>query len=266
MGEQSFAEKVALVTGGSSGLGFATALSFAEKGAKVILAARNIERGEEAAHKIAVTGGKAVFIRADVTKASEVEGLVKRSIDIYGQLDCAFNNAGSAEGNFSLTAEFSEEEFDRVINSNMKGVWLCMKYEIRQMLRQPRGGCIVNTSSINGLGGAPQGSLYSATKSGVLALTKSAAQEYARRGIRINALIAGAFRTPMLDSVLNRASDGTLKSRAMIEAQWEAQIPLGRIGNPEEAAEAVVWLCSDAASYITGHSIIVDGGLTAAWR
>jgi NAD(P)-dependent dehydrogenase (short-subunit alcohol dehydrogenase family) len=154
-----------------------------------------------------------------------------------------------------------------VIGVNLKGVWLCLKHEIQQMLRQqPAGGAIVNTSSVNGLGGAPQGALYSATKSGVLALTKSAAQDYARHGIRVNALVAGAFETPMLERVFDRASGCPPEAREAVAAHYRQLIPLGRIGRPEEAVEAAVWLCSDAASYVTGHSMIVDGGMTATVR
>lgn len=259
--------KVALITGGSSGIGRAAALIFAREGARVVIAARNAERGEAVAHEITAVGGAARFIRADMAKADEIESLVKRAVEVYGRLDCAFNNAAIAEGVFSLVADFSEEEFDRVVSVNLKGVWLCMKREIQQMLRQqPSGGAIVNTSSVNGLGGAPQGALYSATKSGVLALTKSAAQEYAPRGIRVNALVAGAFQTPMLEGVFDRLSGGNAEAREVVGAQYRELIPLKRFGMPEEAAEAAAWLCSDAASYVTGHSMIVDGGMTAAVR
>jgi NAD(P)-dependent dehydrogenase (short-subunit alcohol dehydrogenase family) len=262
-----FAGKVALITGGNSGIGRAAAMAFAREGAKVVLAARRADIGEEVAHEITSVGGEAAFVKVDVAKSDEVKSLIKRTVKYYGRLDCAFNNAATADGNLLPTAEFSEEEFDRVISINLKGVWLCMKYEIQQMLQQePSGGAIVNTSSANGLGGAPGGSIYSATKSGVLAFTKSAAQEYAQQGIRVNALVAGGFRTPMLESVLDRASDGILENREKIEARYHQMIPLGRIGEPEEAAEAAIWLCSDAASYVTGHSMIVDGGMTAAWR
>jgi len=264
---RKFQGKVALITGGNSGIGRATALAFAREGAKVVLAARQVERGEEVAREITDAGGDALFVRADMARASEIEALVKRTVDAYGRLDCAFNNAASVEGNFSLTADFSEEEFDRVISVNLKGVWLCMKYELQQLLRQqPSGGVIINTSSVNGLGGALRGALYSATKSGVLALTKSAAQEYAPQGVRVNALAAGGFQTPMLETVLNKVSGGKREMKDAVEAQWNRFIPLGRVGRPEEAAEVVVWLCSDAASYVTGHSMIVDGGLTTPWR
>jgi NAD(P)-dependent dehydrogenase (short-subunit alcohol dehydrogenase family) len=259
--------RVALVTGGSSGIGRATALAFAREGAKVVIAARGVERGEAVVREVAAAGGEAVFVRADVSQASEAQMLIASVVENYGRLDCAFNNAATEDGTFALLADFSEAEFDTAMSVNLKSVWLCMKYEIKQMLDQENaGGCIVNTSSVNGLGGAQQGSLYSAAKSGVLALTKSAAQEYARRGIRVNALVAGAFRTPMLDRVFNKAAGDDLSASEAVEAQYTSLIPQGRIGRPEEAAEAVVWLCSDAASYVTGHSMIVDGGMTASMR
>jgi NAD(P)-dependent dehydrogenase (short-subunit alcohol dehydrogenase family) len=166
-----------------------------------------------------------------------------------------------------MTADFSEEQFDRSIASNLKSVWLCMKEEILQMLAQrPTGGAIVNTSSINGLGGVRRGSLYAAAKAGVLGLTKSAALEYAQLGIRVNALVAGGFETPMLESVLQRASGGNQETRERIRKRYEEMTAVGRIGQPEEAAEVVLWLCSEAASYVTGHSMIVDGGWSAAMR
>jgi NAD(P)-dependent dehydrogenase (short-subunit alcohol dehydrogenase family) len=259
--------RVALVTGGSSGIGRATASAFVREGAKVVIAARGVERGRMAVREIVTAGGEAVFVRADVSKASEAEALIARVVETYGRLDCAFNNAATEDGTFALTADFSEAEFDTSLSVNLKSVWLCMKYEIKQMLGQETaGGCIVNTSSVNGLGGAAQGSLYSAAKSGVLALTKSAAQEYAQQGIRVNALVAGAFRTPMLERVFNKAAGDDLSATEAVEAQYTSLIPQGRVGRPAEAAEAVIWLCSDAASYVTGHSMIVDGGMTASMR
>jgi NAD(P)-dependent dehydrogenase (short-subunit alcohol dehydrogenase family) len=260
--------RVALVTGGSSGIGRAAVRAFAGEGAKVVIAARGVERGEMCAGEIRAAGGEAVFVQADVSKSAEVEALIQRVVEAYGRLDCAFNNAATEDGAFALTADFSEAEFDTSLSLNLKSVWLCMKYEIRQMLRQqePAGGSIVNTSSVNGLGGASGGSLYSAAKSGVLALTKSAAQEYAPKGIRINALVAGAFRTPMLERVFRKAAGGDPSGQEGVEAQYTGMIPMGRIGLPEEAAQTAVWLCSDAASYVTGHSMIVDGGMTASMR
>ncbi|HVG21501.1 MAG TPA: glucose 1-dehydrogenase [Blastocatellia bacterium] len=259
--------KVAIITGGSSGIGRATALAFAREGAMVVIAARGVERGENVASEIKSSGGEAVFVRADVSRSDQVEALVSKAISTYGRLDCAFNNAATEDGAFALTADFSEEEFDRAVSLNLKSVWLCMKHEITRMLGQhPVGGAIVNTSSVNGLGGARQGALYSAAKSGVIALTKSAAQEYAQQGIRVNTLVAGGFRTPMLERVFERVSGGDPEAAKAVEEKYNSLSPLGRIGRPEEAAEAVVWLCSDAASYVTGHSMIVDGGMTAPVR
>lgn len=243
--------KVAVITGGSSGLGQATALLFAKAGAKVVIANRGVEGGEETVNRIKKTGGEAIFVKTDVSKAAEVEALVTRTVETYGRLDCAFNNAGT-EGTMALTADQTEENFERTIGVNLKGVWLCMKYELQQMLKQG-SGAIVNMSSVNGLGGAPNASLYSASKHGVLGLTKSAAMEYAQAGIRINAMCAGTFRTPMLE----RVSSGSLEEA---QAKLQSVISMGRLGQPEELAEAVLWLCSDAASYVTGHSMGVDGG------
>ncbi len=264
---REFDGKVALVTGGTSGIGRAAAHVFASRGAKVVLAARGVERGEEVADEIARAGGEALFVRADMGEPEDIEALVGTAVDTYGRLDCAFNNAAGEEGAFALSADFTEEQFDRTVGVNLKGVWLSMKHEIRQMLAQePAGGAIVNTSSVNGLGGAPKGALYSASKAGVLALTKSAAQEYARRNIRVNALVAGAFRTPMLERVFEKASGGDPEARETVEGQYVKAIAMARIGSPEEAAEVVVWLCSSEASYVTGHSMIVDGGMTAPFR
>ncbi len=198
-----------------------------------------------------------------MSRREDIEGLVVRTVDVYGRLDCSFNNA-AMEDTLKMVADFTEEEFEDIIGVNLKGLWLCMKYQIRQMLgQQPSGGVIVNTSSINGLGGVAQGALYAATKAGVLALTKSAAQEYAQQGIRANALVAGGFRTPMLERVFERSSGGDPKVTAKVEGQFSEMVPLKRIGRPEEAAEAVIWLCSERASYVTGHSMIVDGDLTS---
>jgi NAD(P)-dependent dehydrogenase (short-subunit alcohol dehydrogenase family) len=259
--------KVALVTGGSSGIGRATAIAFARAGAHVVLAARGAERGAGVLREIQESGGSATFLRADVSQGEQVRALIAATVAEYGRLDCAFNNAASLEAPFAATADFTEDEFDRSISSNLKSVWLCMKEEILQMLSQdPPGGAIVNTSSVNGLGGVPQASLYAAAKAGVLAFTKSAALEYARLGIRVNALVAGGVQTPMLENVFDRVSGGDAAARQAIINQYEGLVALGRIGRPEEAAEAVLWLCSDAASYVTGHSMIVDGGWTATTR
>ena len=261
------APRVALVTGGSSGIGRATAIAFAREGVKVVIASRTAERGESVAREITAAGGTARYVACDVSRAHDVARLVAETVEAYGRLDYAFNNAGTLDGAFRMVADISEEEYDRALDNNLKSVWLCMRQEILQMLAQtPGGGAIVNTSSLNGLGGAAQASLYSAAKAGILAFTKTAAQEYATSGIRVNALVAGAFRTPMLEGVFHTASGGDAAGAKQVEAQYGAMIPMRRIGTPEEAAAAVLWLCSDAASYVTGHSMIVDGGWSAALR
>ena len=261
------AGKVALITGASSGIGRAAAHAFAKAGARVVLAARREALGEQVASEIRAEGGEAVFIRADVAQAGEVSRLVDATVEQFGRLDAAFNNAAVEEGAFSLTAEFSEDVFDRAIRGTLKSVWLCLKYEITQMLGQsPAGGAIVNTSSVNGLGGANGGAIYSAAKAGVLALTKSSSQEYAKQNIRVNALVAGGFRTPMLERVFERYGSSIPGGSDAAEALFTQWIPMGRVGTPDEAARAAVWLCSDQASYVTGHSMIVDGGMTAPYR
>jgi NAD(P)-dependent dehydrogenase (short-subunit alcohol dehydrogenase family) len=264
MTERRFAGTVALITGGSSGIGRAAALGFAREGAMVVIASRGAERGELVRRELQALGAEADFIPTDVSQSRQVEHLISRTIARFGRLDYAFNNAAAVDvGVFKLSADFSEEEFDRHIAINLKSVWLCMKHEIRQLLDQGTGGAIVNTSSVNGLGGVPQNALYAASKAGVLGLTKSAAQEYAKQGIRINALVPGGFDTPMLRGVFERVSP---QDPQAAETGFTQVVPLGRVGRPEEAADAVLWLCSSAASYVTGHSLIVDGGMTAVFR
>ena len=258
--------KVALVTGGSSGIGRAGALAFAREGARVVIAARHTERGRAVVAEVEALGGTALFVPTDVSQAAQVAALVERVVAVYGRLDCAFNNAAGLGAPCRL-ADLSEDDYDQQMTANLKSVWLCLKYEIGQMLRQtPPGGAIVNTSSLNGLGGVPTRSLYAAAKAGVVALTKSAALEYAGQGVRVNALVAGAFRTPMLDGVIDRAAGGDAERRQMVEEYYTERIPVGRVGSPDEAAQVAVWLCSDAASYVTGHSMIVDGGMSALYR
>jgi NAD(P)-dependent dehydrogenase (short-subunit alcohol dehydrogenase family) len=264
---QNLRGKVAIITGGNSGIGRATAHVFAREGAHVAIAARNVERGNQVVNELRSAGAEALFVGTDVSKAPQVEALVGKIVERFGRLDCAVNNAAGYMGAFSATADFSEEEFDETIAVDLKGVWLGMKFQIQQMLRQsPPGGAIVNVSSVNGLGGAAMGSLYSAAKAGILGLTKSAAMEYGGRGIRINALAAGAFNTPMLNQSIERMVGKTPEARKTIEEKYLGMIALGRIGSPEEAGEAIAWLCSEAASYVTGHSMIVDGGFTAPFR
>lgn len=262
-----FASKVAVVTGGSSGIGRATALAFAREGARVVVAARRPQPALDTVKEIESAGGTAVFVQTDVSRAEDVERLIARAVETYGRLDCAFNNAARNDEAIGPMADLSEEDFDKMISVNLKGLWLGMKYEIRQMLKQdPKGGVIVNTSSGNGLGGCPQASFYSATKAGIIALSKSAAWEYAKEGVRVNAFVAGAFRTPMLEASIDRAAGGDPEGRKAVEDRWITLTAAGRIGDPAEAAGAVLWLCSDASSYVVGHSLIVDGGLTSLWR
>lgn len=238
-----------------------------EAGAAVVIAARGLERGTALVEELQGAGGVAEFVPTDVADVAAIERLVRHAVDRFGRLDCAINNAAAASGVLARTADFAESEFDEVMHVNVKAVWQCMRCEVRQMLGQdPPGGVIVNTSSVNGLGGAMHGALYSASKAAVLALTKSAAQDYALDGIRVNALVAGAFRTPMLDGVMERLTGDDPARLAELKQRYEAFIPMRRLGTPAEAASAVVWLCSDAASYVTGHSLIVDGGMTAPHR
>lgn len=255
--------KVVVVTGGTAGIGRAAAELFAKAGARVVVAARGKERGQQVEHELKAGGGIALFVQTDVSDRSQVQGLIAQTVETFGRLDCAFNNA-AVLGKLARAAEFSEAEFDHEVVLNLKSVWLCMKYELEQMQKQePGGGVIVNTSSVNGLGGARFAALYSMSKAGILALTKSAAQEYAADGIRVNALVAGGFDTDMLHSVLTQATGGDEAKMREARKGLEAHVPVGRIGRPEEAAQAALWLCSNASSYVTGQSMIVDGGLTA---
>ena len=246
--------RIALVTGASSGIGRATALAFAREGAKVVAADVTVAGGEETVRLIQAAGGEAIFVKTDVSKAAEVEALIKKVVQTYGRLDCAFNNAGIEGQMGKRTADSSEENWNRVIDINLKGVWLCLKYEIPQMLKQG-GGAIVNTASVAGLVGAAGGSAYVASKHGVNGLTKTAALECAKQGIRVNSVCPGGIRTPMLERIMS--------SNPQMSEMVAAMEPVGRLGKPEEIAEAVVWLCSDAASFVTGLPMAVDGGMTA---
>jgi NAD(P)-dependent dehydrogenase (short-subunit alcohol dehydrogenase family) len=220
-----------------------------------------VEEGEATVRMIQDASGEALFLKADVSQAAEVQALVQRAVGRYGRLDCAHNNAG-VEGLRGVapapTADLTEDMWDYILNINLKGVWLCMKYEIPQMLAQG-GGAIVNTASILGLVGIPTGAAYVASKHGVVGLTKTAALEYAHAGVRINAVCPGFIRTPLVE----RFFDLTSRENPHISAQVTALHPLGRLGTPEEVAEVVVWLCSDAASFVTGHTMSVDGGYLA---
>lgn len=245
---------VALVTGGGSGIGRASALAFAREGAKVAIVDVAVAGGEETLKMIKEVGGEAIFVKTDVTNAAEVEGSINKTIKTYGQLNCAFNNAGGG-GEMAITAECTKENWDYVINVHLTGVWLCMKYEIPEMLKCG-GGVIVNTASIFGLVAEDAGlPAYTAAKHGVVGLTKAAALEYAKSNIRVNAVCPGTIRTP---SIVRFAALDPQSEEKMIQRH-----PLGRLGAPLEIAEAVVWLCSDAASFVTGLAMAVDGGYTA---
>jgi NAD(P)-dependent dehydrogenase (short-subunit alcohol dehydrogenase family) len=245
-------DQVILVTGAGSGMGKAVALMAAERGAKVVVADIDENAAKVVMEEILAKEGKAISVKCDVTKAGEVKAMVDRAIEIYGRLDAAFNNAGIMTPMIS-TDDLTEEEFDRVLNINLKGVWLCMKYELPQMRKQG-SGAIVNNSSIGGLIGGAGRSAYHAAKHGVLGLTKSAAIEYASEGIQINAICPGTIETPMVDNMI--------KSGKFSEQAFKDAAPIKRLGTVEEIAETVLWLFSPAASYIVGQPISVDGGLS----
>ncbi len=245
--------KVALITGAGSGIGRASALAFAREGAKVAVADIVVEGGEETVRMVKEAGGEAFFIKVDVSNAAEVEAMVNTVVDTYGRIDCAYNNAG-IEGRLASTDEYPEDVFDKVIDINLTGVWLCMKYELPHMLKQG-GGAIVNTASGAGLIGVAGMSAYVASKHGVVGLTKTAALEYAKSGIRVNSVCPGLIQTPMVERI---TADQPQLGEALVAAE-----PVGRTGKPEEIAESVVWLSSDAASFVTGHAMSVDGGFVA---
>jgi NAD(P)-dependent dehydrogenase (short-subunit alcohol dehydrogenase family) len=250
---KEFGGKVALVTGGGSGIGRATALAFAREKAKVVIADRNVQRGEETVSIIRDAGGTATFRRTDVSVAAETQALVDYTMTTYGRLNVAFNNAG-IEGDVKPLADQTEANFDAVMDINVKGVWLSMKYEIPRMLEQG-SGAIVNSSSVAGVVGFPEIGIYAASKHAVIGLTKTAALEYSPQGIRINAVSPAAIDTEMID----RLADGMNVKKDDLSTFH----PIGRIGGVEEVAEAVLWLCSSKASFVTGHTLIVDGGFTA---
>lgn len=246
-----FSGKVALVTGGSSGIGRASAIDFATKGAHVVIAARREKEGEETVEMVKNQGVNSLFVKTDVSKSDEVKSLVQSVISEFGRLDFAFNNAGIEGSAFVPTADYEEEVWDRVIDINLKGVWLCMKYQIPEIIKTK--GSIVNMSSVAGLQGGSIGIAYYASKHGVVGMTKSSAMEYARLGVRINAVAPAVISTDMADraffSVDEEFAEKIVKSH-----------PLGRVGTSEEVASAVSWLCSDEAGFITGHTLPIDGG------
>ncbi len=250
--DASYTGKVAFVTGAGNGIGRAAALAFAREGASVVVADVSEESNQETARMIEEIGGRVLAVTCNVTRAEDVRGALDKTVEAFGRLDIAFNNAG-VEQKKAATAELEEGEWDRIVDINLRGVFLCMKYEILLMLKQG-GGAIVNTSSGAGVKGFKGQAAYAAAKHGVVGLTKAAALDYAPQNIRINAVCPGIINTPMMD----RFTGDTAEGRETVIAQE----PVGRMGQSEEIASAVVWLCSDAASFVIGHAMVVDGGQT----
>ena len=245
-----FNGEVALVTGGSSGIGRAAGLAFAAQGARVVFADRRSEESAETVRLIQAAGGDSTVVKTDVTKDTEVEELVRRAVERYGALNFAFNNAGIGGDAFVPVAKYSEAMWDEVIDINLKGVFLCMKYEIPHIVESK--GAIVNMASVAGLCGGCLGAAYYASKHGVVGLTKAVAMEYADKGVRVNAVAPGVIQTPMAERAFFHD--------AALTARVTSMHALGRLGTPEEVASAVVWLCSKGSSFITGHTLPVDGG------
>jgi NAD(P)-dependent dehydrogenase (short-subunit alcohol dehydrogenase family) len=250
--EKIFDEKVAIVTGGSFGIGRATAFAFAKRGAKVVVADCIEDKENKTIRLIESVGGEAIFVQCDVSNSSEVSKLVEKAIARFGRVDFAFNNAG-IEGLSAITHECNEANWDKTMGVNLKGIWLCMKNEIPQMLKNNKG-VIVNCASVAGLVGFVGLPAYVASKHAVVGLTKTAALEYAKQGIRVNAVCPGVIKTDMIDRLTGKDKE--------VEKQYTDMEPIGRMGSADEVAEAVVWLCSDAASFVTGVALPVDGGFT----
>jgi NAD(P)-dependent dehydrogenase (short-subunit alcohol dehydrogenase family) len=249
---QDLTGRVALITGGTSGIGRDAAILFARHGAKVVVTGRRAEEGNETVKRVRDAGGDALFVKGDVAKTTDVQAMVQKTVEKFGRLDVAFNNAG-IEGAWLPIAEAAEEEFDRVIGINLKGVWLCLKYEIQQMLKQGGGGAIVNMSSVAGLVGFAGAGIYIASKHGVIGLTRTAALEYAKSGIRVNAVCPAVIDTAMADRAFGTDPEAGKRVASMH--------PIGRVGKPMEIAEAALWLCSEKSSFVTGHYIVLDGGM-----
>jgi NAD(P)-dependent dehydrogenase (short-subunit alcohol dehydrogenase family) len=250
-------DKVALVTGAGAGIGRATAKKFAEEGAKVVVSDIDPVGGNDTVDLVVASGGEAVFVKADVSNEAQITNLVESTIAKFGRLDCACNNAG-IEGKVAPIADQDVASFDRVLSVNLRGVFLSLRAEIGAMLKTG-GGAIVNLSSVAGLVGFPGLSPYVATKHGVNGLTKNAALEYAKQGIRVNSICPGGIDTRMLDSLVEQTSGGSMETSEMMAPLH----PIGRIGNAEEVANLIVWLCSDRASFVTGAHVPIDGGYVA---
>ncbi len=251
--QYDFSEQVIFITGASSGIGRATALKFANAKAKIVLIDLNADAGLALAKSIRDLGTHAAFIKCDVSKEQNVKMAIAETIEVFGQIDCAFNNAG-IEGEAALTADCTTENWNHVIQTNLTGAWLCMKYQIAEMLKK-KSGTIINCSSIAGLIGFQTSPAYVAAKHGLLGLTKTAALEYAQSNIRINAICPGVIETPMIDRFTHGNNDAV--------QQLKKSEPIGRLGQPDEIADAVLWLSSPASSFVTGHSLVIDGGWVA---
>jgi len=247
---QEYKDKVILITGGASGIGEATAIKFASEGIKVVISDVQDEKGKDVVQRIKQKGGDAIFVRADVSKEEDVRALIKKTVSQYGRLDYAFNNAG-IEGEQASTHQAEMDNFDQIMAINVKGVWTCMKYQIEQMLKQGDGGAIVNTASVAGLVGFEGLSHYTASKHAVIGLTRTAALDYGEQGIRVNAVCPGVIDTPMVERAFGENKGDLAQTK-----------PVGRLGQPEEIASAVFFLCSDEASFVHGHPLVIDGGYT----
>ena len=246
-----FKNKVTIVTGGGSGIGRASAILFAKEGALVVIANRSVDRGEEAVNIIKEMGGEAHFVKTDICKKDDIINLITKTVEIFGRLDCAFNCAG-IDGVKKNITDIEEEEWNEVIDTNLKGTFFLLKYEIKQMLKQGHGGTIVNMASINGLLGRPKRTPYNSSRSGIISLTKTTALEYIKDKIRINCVAPAAVDTDLFLKYTKGSSD--------IMKQYESAHPIGRICTPEEVAEAALWLLSEKSSFVVGHTLVIDGG------
>jgi NAD(P)-dependent dehydrogenase (short-subunit alcohol dehydrogenase family) len=259
--------KATIIFGGTAGIGLAAAKAFASEGARVVIVGRDRDRGEAAAASVREGGAECVFERGDIANAEDVEAAVARTVTRFGRLDCAFNNAATLDGLIKRLVDFDDAEWDQSMAANLRGIFFCLRAELRQMLRQePKGGSIVCSSSVNGLGGWPLAGPYCVAKTGILSLIKTAALEHALDNIRVNGIAFGPFETELLGLVMERVGSVHGMDLEKVRSAYIEKVPLGRIAKPEEAGDVVVWLCSSAASYVTGHTMIVDGGMTSFAR